>query len=177
MASPEKKSIASTIKEIEDAAKDKGTITDREFFDITDGSAAEDERFEKIYETLEKLGIKIIETDVGEALSDESLEDVGCDDNGDLVKTYLKEISKIGPLTSEQEKELAKRIKNGDFAAKKQLAEAKLRLVVGIAKRYVGTGMPFIDITMSYVPSWEDANEPAPASSQPSTSSYMMFVI
>ncbi|MBF6842055.1 sigma-70 family RNA polymerase sigma factor, partial [Acinetobacter baumannii] len=64
----------------------------------------------------------------------------------DPVRMYLKEIGKIPLLTSEEEIELAKRMQEGDEIAKKKLAEANLRLVVSIAKRYVGRGMLFLDL-------------------------------
>ena len=64
----------------------------------------------------------------------------------DPVKVYLKEIGRVQLLTSEEEMELAKRMQNGDAYAKKRLSEANLRLVVSIAKRYVGRGMQFLDL-------------------------------
>ena len=64
----------------------------------------------------------------------------------DPVRMYLKEIGKVQLLTAEEEVELAKRMENGDEEAKKRLAEANLRLVVSIAKRYVGRGMLFLDL-------------------------------
>ena len=64
----------------------------------------------------------------------------------DPVRMYLKEIGKVPLLSAEEEIELAKRMENGDEAAKKRLAEANLRLVVSIAKRYVGRGMLFLDL-------------------------------
>ena len=64
----------------------------------------------------------------------------------DPVRMYLKEIGKIPLLTAEEEVELAKRMEQGDEDAKKKLAEANLRLVVSIAKRYVGRGMLFLDL-------------------------------
>ena len=153
MAAPEKKSVASIIKEIEDAAKDKGTITDQEFFEITGDSAIEGEMIDKIYEALEELSIKVIETssegaldDVFESDPDEMSEGDSYNVIDDPVKVYLKEIGKVQLLTNEQEIELAERIKNGDDEAKKKLSEANLRLVVSIAKRYLGRGMHFLDL-------------------------------
>ena len=64
----------------------------------------------------------------------------------DPVRMYLKEIGKVPLLSAEEEIELAKRMEQGDVAAKKRLSEANLRLVVSIAKRYVGRGMLFLDL-------------------------------
>ena len=64
----------------------------------------------------------------------------------DPVRMYLKEIGKVSLLTADEEIELAKRMEQGDEEAKKRLAEANLRLVVSIAKRYVGRGMLFLDL-------------------------------
>jgi len=132
MAAPEKKSIASIIKEIEDAAKDKGTITDQEFFEITGDSAIEGEMIDKIYEALEELSIKVIETssegsldDVFESDPDEMSEGDSYSVIDDPVKVYLKEIGKVQLLTNEQEIELAERIKNGDDEAKKEIIRGK----------------------------------------------------
>ena len=63
-----------------------------------------------------------------------------------LIHIYLKEIGKVPLLSAEEETELAKRMEEGDEQAKKKLAEANLRLVVSIAKRYVGRGMLFLDL-------------------------------
>ena len=68
---------------------------------------------------------------------------------------YLKEIGKVPLLTAEEEVELAQRMEEGDMEAKKKLAEANLRLVVSIAKRYVGRGMLFLDlIRKQFFPKW-----------------------
>lgn len=80
---------------------------------------------------------------------EESIEDLSVSDNASLddpVKLYLKEIGRVPLLSSDEEIELAKKIIEGDEAAKKRLAEANLRLVVSIAKRYVGRGMYFLDL-------------------------------
>ena len=98
--------------------------------------------------------IPVLETDPDDAIMDEIEEEVvdidlsvpegvGIDDP---VRMYLKEIGRVPLLSAEQEVELAKRMESGDEEAKKQLAEANLRLVVSIAKRYVGRGMLFLDL-------------------------------
>ena len=139
-----------TYSEIEDAF---------EKIDITP------EQIEKIYEVLEKLGIDVVAENM--MIDDEDFDDVSLPEPDDIVETeeteidisipegvsiddpvrmYLKEIGKVPLLTSEEEIELAKRMEQGDELAKKRLAEANLRLVVSIAKRYVGRGMLFLDL-------------------------------
>jgi RNA polymerase primary sigma factor len=110
----------------------------------------EPEKIEKIYEYLERQNIDvlgIIEDEEEEVIEDEldlSLpEGINIDDP---VRMYLKEIGKVPLLTAEEEIELAIRMENGDEEAKRKLAEANLRLVVSIAKRYVGRGMLFLDL-------------------------------
>lgn len=103
------------------------------------------EKIEKLYEALEGKGIDVlgkIEEEVAEL--DLSLpEGINIDDP---VRMYLKEIGKVDLLTAEEEVSLAKRMEAGDEIAKQRLAEANLRLVVSIAKRYVGRGMLFLDL-------------------------------
>ncbi|MGB4387885.1 MAG: RNA polymerase sigma factor RpoD, partial [Caldicoprobacterales bacterium] len=107
------------------------------------------DQIEKVYESLEALGIDVIDEEEEEEESqDEELsisvpEGVNIDDP---VRMYLKEIGKVALLTAEEEVELAKRMEAGDEAAKRKLVEANLRLVVSIAKRYVGRGMLFLDL-------------------------------
>ena len=123
----------------------------------------EEERYDKIVETLEQKGIDVLrmteeeeEPDEEALLAVEDAEDVDVE-NIDLsvpdgisiedpVRMYLKEIGKVPLLTADEEIELAQRMEEGDEEAKKRLAEANLRLVVSIAKRYVGRGMLFLDL-------------------------------
>lgn len=104
------------------------------------------EEFEEVLKTIGDSGIKVIE-DMSVADNDEEMErlmnQVYVDDP---VKMYLKDIGKVPLLTQEQEIELAKRMSEGDEEAKRQLSESNLRLVVSIAKRYVGRGMLFLDL-------------------------------
>ncbi len=111
------------------------------------------EEIETIYEVFEKEGIDVV-ADLDKELeeievSKEELEDLSIPEGinlDDHVKMYLKEIGKISLLDPAQETELARRMNEGDEEAKKRLAEANLRLVVSIAKRYVGRGMLFLDL-------------------------------
>ena len=106
-----------------------------------------------MYDRLEKEGIELTE-DLDKELeeievSKEELEDLSVPEGiniDDHVKMYLKEIGKVDLLSADEETELARRMADGDAYAKKRLAEANLRLVVSIAKRYVGRGMQFLDL-------------------------------
>lgn len=111
------------------------------------------EEIETIYEVFEKKGIEVV-NDLDKELEEievtkEELEDLSIPEGiniDDHVKMYLKEIGKVSLLDPAQETELARRMADGDESAKKRLAEANLRLVVSIAKRYVGRGMMFLDL-------------------------------
>ena len=124
----------------------------------------ENEQQDAMYDALEKMGVDIImDEDIMPAAidsdddfidSDDLTEEEIPDDNvlaeglaiDDPVRMYLKEIGKVNLLSSDEETELAKRMLEGDEYAKKRLAEANLRLVVSIAKKYVGRGMLFLDL-------------------------------
>lgn len=140
------------LKELIEKGKSKGILTYKEIMDAFEEIEIEPEHIEKIYETLENMGIDIvgdIESEIEDIqLSEEELdlsipEGISIDDP---VRMYLKEIGKVPLLTAEEEIELAKRMEKGDTEAKRRLAEANLRLVVSIAKRYVGRGMQFLDL-------------------------------
>ncbi|MDD5952763.1 MAG: RNA polymerase sigma factor RpoD [Oscillospiraceae bacterium] len=153
---PDKKSV---MKVLIDTGKSKGQLTTKEILDALGEFDFEPEQIEKIYDNLEAEGIEII--DDFDYLQDDALEvDSKDDDNADIesvlstegiaiddpVKVYLKEIGRVPLLSPEDEIDLAIRISNGDEAAKKKLSEANLRLVVSIAKRYLGRGMQFLDL-------------------------------
>lgn len=156
MAGNETQAKRNVIAEIIEQGKTKGSLTNKEIVEALDDTDVDVEQIEKLYETLEAQGIEIIEDDLIESAADdiESIEtpEVKEADPGegvsvdDPVKAYLKEIGQIQLLTSEEEVELAKKMAEGDERAKKRLAEANLRLVVSIAKRYVGRGMLFLDL-------------------------------
>lgn len=156
MAGNEAQPKKNVIAEIIEQGKAKGSLTNKEIVEALDDTDVDVEQIEKLYETLEAQGIEIIEDDLIESAADdiESIEtpEVKAADPGegvsvdDPVKAYLKEIGQIQLLTSEEEVELAKKMAEGDERAKKRLAEANLRLVVSIAKRYVGRGMLFLDL-------------------------------
>ena len=139
----------SRIKQLIEKGKSKGSLTYKEIMDMLEEIELEPEQIEKVYESLESLGIDVVDEETDEEAAPEkdlSLtvpEGVNIDDP---VRMYLKEIGKVPLLTADEEVELAKRMGQGDEMAKRKLVEANLRLVVSIAKRYVGRGMLFLDL-------------------------------
>ncbi len=124
--------------------KKSGSITTETLFDKLEKIQATPSELEEIYKTLDNSGIQIInEYEREKFLYDEILKEVSMDDP---VKMYLKDIGKYPLLQPEEETELAKRMMEGDEIAKRALSEANLRLVVSIAKRYMGRGMQFLDL-------------------------------
>lgn len=144
------------VKKLIEKGKQKGILTYNEIMDALEEIELDEEQIERIYQSLEELGIDVVgdkeEVELLDTAGDETddLEDDLSLPRGinvdDPVKMYLKEIGKIPLLTAEEEIDLAKRVEQGDEEAKKRLAEANLRLVVSIAKRYVGRGMLFLDL-------------------------------
>ena len=138
----------SIVKNLLDKGKKNGVLTYQEILDEVENIDLGPEQIEKIYEVLESMGIEVQgaanDVDIIEEEIDLSVpEGIAIDDP---VRMYLKEIGKVPLLSSEEEMELAKQIEAGSQYAKKKLAEANLRLVVSIAKRYVGRGMLFLDL-------------------------------
>ncbi len=143
----------------------KGSLTSKEL-SVLDSMNLDPETVDKFYERLESLGVETTDEEALELLEDidVSLEDLDDIDEitreelestdalsdsfaiDDPVRMYLKEIGKVALLTPEEEMDLARRMAEGDQEAKKRMAEANLRLVVSIAKRYVGRGMLFLDL-------------------------------
>ena len=157
MGAPDKKTV---IRELIEQGKAKGQLTTTEILDAIGELDFEPEQLEKFYDTLESQGIELVENSIDDAPLDE-IEFLAQNEDGedldnalntdgiaidDPVKVYLKEIGRVPLLTPEEEIDLAIRISNGDEAAKKRLSEANLRLVVSIAKRYLGRGMQFLDL-------------------------------
>ena len=143
------------------AKKKKNVLEYQEISDHFADLHLEEEQMDEILDALEKSGIDVLRITDDDDIPDEELllsdEDEVDMENLDLsipdgisiedpVRMYLKEIGKVPLSSAEEEIELAKRMENGDQEAKKRLAEANLRLVVSIAKRYVGRGMLFLDL-------------------------------
>ena len=160
MKNEEIKDIDSKLNKIKiliDRGKAKGVLTYKEIMDMLEDVELEPEQIEKIYENFEQLGIDVIDDSIkahqpeGEISSEPvpDITDLSVPDGiaiDDPVRMYLKEIGKVALLTAEEEIKLAKRMEEGDEVAKRRLTEANLRLVVSIAKRYVGRGMLFLDL-------------------------------
>lgn len=140
------------IKEVIEAGKRKGTLTYKEINDALEGAEIDAENLDKLLGALEEMKIEVVDAEK-DAHDDEEDADEDIDlsvpegiNIDDPVRMYLKEIGKVNLLTADEEVELAKAMGRGDDSAKRKLAEANLRLVVSIAKRYVGRGMLFLDL-------------------------------
>ncbi|MBQ5841405.1 MAG: sigma-70 family RNA polymerase sigma factor, partial [Clostridia bacterium] len=154
-----KKDRNTQIAELVELGRTKGKLTDQEIMDAMEVFDFDPEQMDKLYEALESNGIQVVDDFAMVNLDDLSFtvetpeqeevekpaatEQIAIDDP---VKVYLKEIGRVPLLTPEEETSLAMRIIDGDDKAKKRLSEANLRLVVSIAKRYVGRGMQFLDL-------------------------------
>ena len=154
MAAKDKKSV---IRSLIENGKANGKLTTSEINDALEQLDFDVEKVDKLYDTLESLNIDIVDDidlsdlegkdfDSEHDEDDESLLSVDGINIDDPVKVYLKEIGRVPLHTPEEEVELAERMAKGDPAARKRLSEANLRLVVSIAKRYVGRGMQFLDL-------------------------------
>ncbi|MGN0807467.1 MAG: RNA polymerase sigma factor RpoD [Candidatus Coproplasma sp.] len=132
------------LKQIIDAHSFKGAITTNALCDVLEKYDTTPAQVDYVYKSIAEVGIQIIdEAERDKELYEQALSDISLDDP---VKMYLKDIGEVPLLSADDEIELAKRIQEGDEEAKKKLSEANLRLVVSIAKRYVGRGMLFLDL-------------------------------
>ncbi len=161
------KSREERLSNLIEKGKKAGKLTPKEIADVIDGLNLSQEQMDRFYDTLEELNIETVGEDLPPIDDDELLpaldeleeidevteEEIAEADSmvdsystDDPVRMYLKEIGKVSLLTQEEEIELAVRMSQGDEEAKRRMAEANLRLVVSIAKRYVGRGMLFLDL-------------------------------
>ncbi len=155
------------VELLELAKKKKNVLEYQEISDFFKDSPLDVEQMEKVFDFLEASGVDVLRingNDQDELMLDDEVELENLDEEEEVeldkidlsvpegvsiedpVRMYLKEIGKVPLLTAEEEIELAKKMEEGDEEAKKRLAEANLRLVVSIAKRYVGRGMLFLDL-------------------------------
>ena len=170
--SNKKESKKMTAKGLIEKGKKQGSLTLAEIMEAFSETELDKDQVENLYETLGNLGIEVIENKTDKVDIDFAQEDLDLDDLDesivkddtpmeieeidlslpkgisidDPVRMYLKEIGKIPLLKPHEEVELARRMHEGDELAKQRLVEANLRLVVSIAKRYVGRGMLFLDL-------------------------------
>ena len=147
------------VSELIAKGKSKGSLTSSEIVEALGDADYDIDQIDKLYEDLENNGIEVnyldspdfadIESEIEQYESAEDMEKMLIQEGlaiDDPVRMYLKEIGKVPLLDNDQEQVLAEKMANGDEEAKKQLVEANLRLVVSIAKRYVGKGMFFLDL-------------------------------
>ncbi|MFB0921069.1 MAG: RNA polymerase sigma factor RpoD [Oscillospiraceae bacterium] len=155
------------LRELIEKGKKAGKLTSKELMDVLENLNLDADQIDKFYDTLENLGIETAGEDYLRPIDEEALPEleeleeleevteeemastealVDSYSTDDPVRMYLKEIGKIPLLTPDEEVELAVRMSEGDEEAKRRMAEANLRLVVSIAKRYVGRGMLFLDL-------------------------------
>ena len=150
-------------------AKQRGKVTVEEVGEALGTLELDKNQAEDLYEALANAGVELVTSETEAAITEELIvsdslpieNEINLDDEeeveidlslpkginiDDPVRMYLKEIGKVPLLTAEEEIDLAKKMENGDEDAKKKLCEANLRLVVSIAKRYVGRGMLFLDL-------------------------------
>ncbi len=159
---------AEKLNALIEKGKKAGKLTSKELMDTLDDLKLEPDELDRFYDKLEDLGIDTAGEDILPPLDDDALpaleelqeieevteEEIAADTDAladtfstdDPVRMYLKEIGKVPLLTPEEEQDLARRMADGDEEAKRRMAEANLRLVVSIAKRYVGRGMLFLDL-------------------------------
>lgn len=132
------------LKQLIDSYSYKGAITTNALCDVLEKYETTPAQVDYVYKSIAEVGIQIIdEAERDKELYEQALSDISLDDP---VKMYLKDIGEVPLLSADDEIELARKIQEGDEEAKKKLSEANLRLVVSIAKRYVGRGMLFLDL-------------------------------
>ena len=147
----------SKINELINHGKQSGKLTTKEITDVLEELDFDADEINKLYDDFESSNIEIVDDFSADEDLDSALDFTDSDDFesslssegiaiDDPVKIYLKEIGRVPLLTAEEEIELATRMAQGDKDARKRLSEANLRLVVSIAKRYVGRGMQFLDL-------------------------------
>ena len=137
------------LNEILDLYKRTGSVSTKEMYDIIEDADIDPDL---LNEFLESHGIKIndslVEDDLNKVLDIDEDDSSGV--SNDPIKIHLREIGKIPLLSAEEEIELAEKISQGDMAARDKLIVANMRLVVSIAKHYVGRGLPLLDLIQDF---------------------------
>ncbi|MBO4687871.1 MAG: RNA polymerase sigma factor RpoD [Clostridiales bacterium] len=143
--------LSTILQKLENMAlANNNTISSLDVMTVIEENDGDPDMVDKIFDEMEAKGIAISD---GSIMEDDAIRELNLDAGvadgagmDDPVRMYLKEIGKVPLLTAEQEQDLAQRMLDGDEDAKKELIEANLRLVVSIAKRYLGRGMQFLDL-------------------------------
>ena len=153
MTNEEKTNPMQKVDELIERGKNKGELTYKEVMDTLEGDILDVTQMEMVYDRIEDANIDVVEeVDQAELASDEAIEispklaaseGIAIDDP---VRMYLKDIGRVPLLSESEEREIAQRMADGDEEAKKELTDANLRLVVSVAKRYVGRGLHFLDL-------------------------------
>ena len=149
------KTTEEKLNDLVEKGKKTGKLSSKDLMVLEDMNLSSEET-EKFYDRLESLNIDVLSDDALPPVDEDALPELeelqeieamaDTFSTDDPVRMYLKEIGKVPLLTPEEEQDLAKRMAEGDEEAKRRMAEANLRLVVSIAKRYVGRGMLFLDL-------------------------------
>ncbi len=126
--------------------REKGSLTYDDIIAAFEDHELAPDQLERFLTDLAERGIEVIETDGAQAESEAANVDLTIDPSLDSLRMYLREIGRVPLLTAGQEVSLAKRIERGDLRAKDEMIEANLRLVVSIAKGYLGRGLSFLDL-------------------------------
>ena len=148
------------MRDLIEKGKSKGSLSNNDIMEAIDFTEYDIDQLEKLYETLESNGIEVtsyinpaefedVEVEANQIENNEDVDKVLSQEGlaiDDPVRMYLKEIGKVPLLDADRELLLAQKMSEGDQRAKQELVEANLRLVVSIAKRYVGKGMFFLDL-------------------------------
>ena len=148
------------MRDLIEKGKSKGSLSNNDIMEAIDFTEYDIDQLEKLYETLESNGIEVtsyintaefedVEAEANQIENSEEVDKVLTQEGlaiDDPVRMYLKEIGKVPLLDADRELLLAQKMSEGDQRAKQELVEANLRLVVSIAKRYVGKGMFFLDL-------------------------------
>ncbi|HRY59916.1 MAG TPA: RNA polymerase sigma factor RpoD [Patescibacteria group bacterium] len=153
-----KEKVNPEIEALIEKGKGQGFLTQDDILSVIPDAEGDVEKFDEIYSIMLEEGIEVMESGDEESLDDERLSEENileeikkqeatlADISTDSVRMYLREIGRIQLLTTEDEIELAKKVEKGDERAKERLIEANLRLVVSIAKKFVGRGLPLLDL-------------------------------
>jgi RNA polymerase primary sigma factor len=142
------------LRELIIRGQEMGFLGMEELAEVLDGLSLDADAVEEIYQALEEAGVELLEQTEAGARAAELAEEAErprraaatVEQTTDALQLFLKDIGRVPLLTAADEVRLAKRIENGDQAAKQQMVEANLRLVVSIAKGYRGRGLPFLDL-------------------------------